>query len=104
MYVMGAASSSHPLSRKSYDKDAQGYEWRHNAGLNWIHATPLFIHLFPQAWLDLRELDDGYISKQDHLDYFENTRRAIAIQRTYAFLNPGGVYRLRHRHLGPLSL
>ncbi|MGH8233428.1 MAG: GH39 family glycosyl hydrolase [Rhodanobacteraceae bacterium] len=88
MYVMGAASPSHPLSRKTYEKDAQGYEWRRNGGLDWVHATPLFVHLFPQAWIDLRGLDDGYVSKKDTLDYFENTRRAITIQRVYAFLNP----------------
>ncbi|MEO6968926.1 MAG: glucoamylase family protein [Rhodanobacteraceae bacterium] len=88
MYVMGAASPSHPLPRKTYQDDAQGYEWRHNAGLDWIHATPLFIHLFPQAWIDLRGLDDGYVSKHGAFDYFQNTQRAIAIQRVYAYLNP----------------
>ncbi|MDQ6647361.1 MAG: hypothetical protein M3Y93_09015 [Pseudomonadota bacterium] len=88
MYVFGAASTSHPMPRKAYEKEAQRYKWHHNAGLDWIHATPLFIHLFPQAWVDLRGLHDGYVSKHADIDYFENTRRAITVQREYARLNP----------------
>ena len=88
MYVLGAASPSHPWPRKVYEKVAQGFIWRHNAGLDWIHARPLFIHLFPQAWVDLRGLDDGFVSSKGPSDYFENTRRAIAVQRDYAHLNP----------------
>lgn len=88
LYVLGAASTSHPLPREAYEQDAKGYEWHHNAGLEWIHATPLFIHLFPQAWVDLRGLQDGYVSKHADIDYFENTRRAITVQREYAQLNP----------------
>lgn len=88
MYVMGAASPSHPLPRSVYQRDADGYCWHHNAGVDWIHAAPLFIHLFPQAWLDLRGLDDGYVARHAQIDYFENTRRAITVQRDYADLNP----------------
>ncbi len=88
MYVLGAASPAHPLPREAYQKDAQRFKWHHNAGLDWIHATPLFIHLFPQAWIDLRGLQDGYVSQKVDIDYFENTRRAIAVQRDYAHLNP----------------
>jgi len=50
----------------------------------------LFIPLFPQAWMALRGLDDGYIGARDHLDYFRNAQRAIFVQRVYAFLNPHG--------------
>lgn len=88
MYVLAAASASYPLPRNVYERDAQGYEWHHNAGYEWIHAAPLFIHLFPQAWIDLRGLQDGYVNKHADIDYAENTRRAIAVQRDYAHLNP----------------
>jgi xylan 1,4-beta-xylosidase len=88
MYVLGAASTSHPLPREAYVREAEQYRWHHNAGLEWIHAGPLFIHLFPQAWLDLRGLQDGSVNQCADLDYAENTRRAIAIQRDYAHLNP----------------
>ncbi|MEO8748396.1 MAG: glucoamylase family protein [Rhodanobacter sp.] len=87
-FVLGAASIAHPLPREAYEQDADRYEWHHNAGLEWIHATPLFIHLFPQAWLNLRGLKDGFVSKHADIDYAENTRRAIAVQREYAQLNP----------------
>ncbi|MEO7066788.1 MAG: glucoamylase family protein [Rhodanobacter sp.] len=88
MYVLGAASTSHPLPREIYERVAQGYIWHNNAGLEWIHAAPLFIHLFPQAWLDLRGLQDGFVNKNTDIDYAENTRRAIAVQRDYGRLNP----------------
>ena len=88
MYVLSAASISYPLPREVYARVARGYAWHHNAGLDWIHAAPLFIHLFPQAWLDLRGLQDGFVSQHADIDYAENTRRAIAVQRDYARLNP----------------
>lgn len=102
MYVIGAASTSHPMPREAYEQDAQGYEWHRNAGLEWIHATPLFIHLFPQAWIDLRGLQDGYVSKHADIDYFENTCRAITVQREYAHLNPNN-YRGYCRDIWGLS-
>ena len=88
MYVLAAASTLHPLSPEVYERDAKGYEWHHNAGLDWIHAAPLFIHLFPQAWIDLRGLHDNHVGKHADIDYFENSRRAITVQRAYAQLNP----------------
>ena len=88
MYVLGVASKAHPLPREIYQRVAQGYVWHRNAGLEWIHAAPLFIHLFPQAWLDLRGLHDGFVSQHADIDYAENTRRAIVVQRDYARLNP----------------
>jgi xylan 1,4-beta-xylosidase len=90
MYVLAAAPASSTLPKKTYTTVAEEFHWRHNAGLDWIHATPLFIHLFPQAWMDLRGLDDGHVSRRGDLDYFSNTQRAIAVQRDYAFLNPHG--------------
>jgi len=90
MFVMGAASTSSPLPQQAYAKAARTYRWQHNAGMDWVQAAPLFIHLFPQAWMDLRGLDDGFIGKKDHLDYFRNTQRAVFVQRVYAFLNPHG--------------
>jgi xylan 1,4-beta-xylosidase len=88
MYLIGAASTSYPLPRAVYERVARRYPWHHNAGIDWVHATPLFIHLFPQAWLDLRGLQDGCINCHADIDYAENTRRAIAVQRAYAELNP----------------
>lgn len=88
MYVLGASSTSYPLPAAAYKKDASQYPWHYNAGLNWIHAAPLFIHLFPQAWMDLRGLHDGFVNKHFDMDYYENTRRAITVQRHYGHFNP----------------
>ena len=90
LYVMGAASSKHPLPRKIYEKATKNYKWSRSGGLDWLYAGPLFIHLFPQAWMDLRDLDDGVVGSRG-IDYFENSRRAVAVQRGYADLNPRGV-------------
>jgi xylan 1,4-beta-xylosidase len=89
LYVMGAASKTYPLPAKFYKKATAQYKWRRSEGLEWLYAAPLFIHLFPQAWMDLRGLDDGVIGAHD-IDYFENSCRAIAVQRGYAELNPLG--------------
>ena len=88
MYLLGAASISHALPQNVYERCAEHYDWHHNAGIDWIHAAPLFIHLFPQAWLDLRGLQDALVSQHGDMDYAENTRRAIIVQRDYAQLNP----------------
>jgi hypothetical protein len=87
MYVLSAASKTYPLPAKVYHKATDRYKWRRSDGLEWLYAGPLFIHLFPQAWLDLRGLDDGVIGTHG-IDYFENTCRAIMVQRSYAELNP----------------
>jgi xylan 1,4-beta-xylosidase len=89
LYLLGAASPSRPLAREVYEKVTASYRWRRNDGLEWIYAGPLFIHLFPQVWVDLRGLDDGVIGRKG-IDYFENSRRAIGVQRDYARLNPWG--------------
>jgi hypothetical protein len=90
MYVLGAATTSHPLPREVHARVARNYHWQHTAGKDWITAGPLFIHLFPQAWLDLRGLDDGYVGARGDFDYFRNTQHAIFVQRVYAHLNPHG--------------
>jgi xylan 1,4-beta-xylosidase len=93
MYTLGSGSTSHPLPRKAYELGTKTFQWHHNAGLDWIHATPLFIHLFPQAWLDVRCLQDDFLKEHAYIDdYAENSRRAIAVQRDYARLNPNNYF------------
>jgi hypothetical protein len=52
-------------------------------------AGPLFIHQFSHAWVDFRGLRDRFM-REKACDYFENSRRAIHVQRAYAMRNPGG--------------
>ncbi|RYG56348.1 hypothetical protein EON80_29465, partial [bacterium] len=52
-------------------------------GIDYLYSRPLFTHLFPHLWLDLRVARDECMHR-NHLTYFENTRRAIAIQEEWA--------------------
>lgn len=54
-----------------------------------LYSGPLFTHLFPHTWLDLRGVRDAFM-RQSRSDYFENTRRSIAVQREYCERNPRG--------------
>jgi len=87
MYVLGLASPTHPLSVHSYDIWTSTYQWEHLYGHDCLYAGPLFIHQFSHAWLDLESIQDRFM-REKACDYFENTRRAIAIQRQYARRNP----------------
>jgi hypothetical protein len=40
-------------------------------------------------FIDFRQLPDDYM-KRKRIDYFENSRRAVYVQRHYAIENPGG--------------
>jgi hypothetical protein len=47
----------------------------------------LFIHQFSHAWIDLRGIRDRFM-REKRSDYFENSRRAMMVQREYAQRNP----------------
>ncbi len=87
MYVLSVVGDGERIPAETYHRMTEHYDWRHMLGFDWIAASPLFIHLFSQIWLDFRGLDDGHC-RQRGTDYFENSRRAIAVQRAYASLNP----------------
>lgn len=88
MYVIGLGSRTHALSETSYRAWLKTCEWLDDPAGDYVYAGPLFIHQYPQAWLDLRGVADELIDSRG-IDYFENTRRAIAAQRTYCEANPG---------------
>ena len=89
LYVLALASPTHPVGRESYEAFCEKYEWMAVEGRPFLYAGPLFIHLFSHAWIDFRGIRDAAIAARD-MDYFDNTRRAIAVQRDYAASNPGG--------------
>lgn len=89
LYVLALGAPDHAIEPDHYAAFAEGQDWIPVEGRPHLHAAPLFIHLFPQAWLDLRGLSDRPMREQG-TDYFENTRRAIALQRDHARSNPGG--------------
>lgn len=88
LYVLALASPSYPVGRESYEAFCDKYEWMTVGERPFLYAGPLFIHLFSHAWIDFRGIRDAAIAVKD-MDYFDNTRRAIALQRDYASDNPG---------------
>ncbi|WP_438753041.1 glucoamylase family protein [Pararhizobium sp. O133] len=88
LYVLALASPSYPIGKESYDAFLRQCDWTTVKGKPFLYAGPLFIHLFSHAWIDFRGIQDAAVASED-MDYFENTRRAIAVQRDYASENPG---------------
>ena len=87
--IIGLGSPSHPLPENNYREWCSTYKWKKIYGHEFLYAGPLFIHQFPQMWLDLRARPDEYMRERGS-DYFENSRRATYVQREYARRNPRG--------------
>ena len=89
IYVLALGAPAHALPPQSYDQWCSTYKWKRVYGHDFLYAGPLFIHQFPQMWLDLRGVQDKFM-RQHESDYFENSRRATLVQREYARRNPRG--------------
>ncbi len=88
MYVLGAGSPTHPIPPAGYAAVTATHALSDLYGIKHLHAGPLFIHQYPHCWVDFRGLKDGFmrgVSEVDgDLDYFENARRAVGVQRAFA--------------------
>jgi hypothetical protein len=89
LYVLASGSPTHPINRKAYDAWTVTYQWENLYGQDILYAGPLFIYQFSQAWLDMRGIRDRFM-RDKRCDYFENSRRAVLVQREYAQRNPHG--------------
>jgi hypothetical protein len=89
VYVLGLASPTFALSPGSFGGWTSTYQWEIIFGYDFLYAGPLFIHLFSHAWIDFRGIQDEFMREKGS-DYFENSRRAVSIQREYAARNPHG--------------
>jgi hypothetical protein len=89
VYVLGMGSPSHPLSKSSFAGWGCTYQWENLLGQDVLYSGPLFTHLFSHAWIDYRGIRDAFMRDKDS-DYFENTKRTIAIHREYGARNPRG--------------
>jgi hypothetical protein len=89
LYVLGVASPTFPLPPDSFAAWTSTYQWENIYGYEYLYAGPLFIHLFSHAWIDFRGIQDEFM-REKGCDYFENSRRAVAVQREYAARNPQG--------------
>ena len=89
LYVLGLGSPTHPLPDESFEAWTVTYQWENLYGHEFLYAGPLFIHQFSHAWIDFRGIRDRFM-REKQCDYFENSRRAVYVQREYAIRNPHG--------------
>jgi hypothetical protein len=87
LYALGLASPTHPLPATSYAAWTATYQWERIYGRDLLYAGPLFIHQFSHAWIDFRKIRDSFMREKGS-DYFENSCRAIDVQREYARRDP----------------
>jgi hypothetical protein len=87
LYVLGLGARTHPLPPSAFATWTVTYQWERILGQDVLYCGPLFTHLFPQAWLDLRGLRDAFM-REKRSDYFQNTCRSVALQREYCESNP----------------
>ncbi|MEO7436428.1 MAG: glucoamylase family protein [Candidatus Binatia bacterium] len=87
LYVLGLGSPTYPLPAESYAAWLATYRWKQIYDYELVYAGPLFIHQLSHVWIDFRGIQDAFMRDRG-LDYFENSRRAIYVQRQYAIRNP----------------
>jgi hypothetical protein len=87
LYVLGLGSPTHPLRAESYEAWTGTYQWENLYDIDFLFAAPLFIHQLSHVWIDLRGIQDAFM-REKRSDYFENSRRATAVQQQYALRNP----------------
>jgi hypothetical protein len=87
LYVLGLGSPNHSVPDESYAAWTGTYQWERIYGRDLLYAGPMFIHQFSHAWIDFRNIRDAFM-RQKGSDYFENSRRAVDVQREYARLDP----------------
>jgi len=87
LYILGLGSPTFPLSPSRYTNWQLTYDWQNLLGQDLLYSGPLFTHLFSHAWIDFRGIQDAFM-REKHSDYFENTRKTIAVHREYAERNP----------------
>jgi len=88
-YVLGLASPTHPLPASAFEAWSATYQWEDIYDVEFLYAGPLFIHQYSQAWIDFAGIRDAFM-REKRCDYFENSRRAMLVQREYARRNPHG--------------
>jgi hypothetical protein len=87
LYMLGLGSPAAALPGGSYLAFTRSFQWKTLYGQRFLYAGPLFVHHFPQIWMDLRGIQDE-VTAAAGIDYFENTRRATYAHQQYAVENP----------------
>ena len=89
LYILALGSPTYPIPAKAYDEWLASYKWKSIYGFQHVYGGPLFVHQTAHCWIDFRGIADGYMRARGS-DYFENSRRATYVHRTYAMRNPRG--------------
>ncbi len=76
MYLMAIGSPTHPIPADSWNAIARP-EFTYG-DFTYVQCHALFTHQYPWAWVDARGLTD------EHMNYFENSRKATLAQRQMA--------------------
>jgi hypothetical protein len=87
LYVLGLGSPTHPLPAASYGAWTGTYQWENLYDIDFLFSAPLFTHQLSHVWIDFRGIQDAFM-REKRSDYFENSRRATAVQQQYAVRNP----------------
>jgi len=87
LYALAMGSPTHPITTACYKSWTATYQWENLYNNDYLYAGPLFVHQFSHAWIDFRGIRDRFM-REVRSDYFQNSRRAVAIQREYAQRNP----------------
>jgi hypothetical protein len=87
LYALALGSPTHPITTDCYAGWTATYQWENLYDQDFLYAGPLFVHHFSHAWIDLRGIRDHFMREKGS-DYFENSTRAVFVQRQYAQLNP----------------
>ena len=87
LQILALGSPTYPIRYENYQAWCAGYKYQEVYGQHYFHCPPLFVHQFPQSFIDFREVRDGP-GREYGLDYFENSRRATLAQIAYATANP----------------
>ncbi|MEP7098431.1 MAG: glucoamylase family protein, partial [Dokdonella sp.] len=89
LYALALGSPTYPVLDDCYQAWTVTYQWENLYGYDYLYAGPLFVHQFSHAWVDLRGIRDPFM-RDRNCDYFENSQRAVQVQREYARINPLG--------------
>jgi len=87
LYCLALGADKLAISNESFEAWSSTYQWENIYDVDFLYAGPFFIHLFSHAWIDFREIRDKFMCEKK-IDYFENTRRAIQVQKSYCLQNP----------------
>ncbi|MBI3579216.1 MAG: Tat pathway signal protein [Ignavibacteriales bacterium] len=87
LYTLALGSPTHPVPPSAWDVWTERYLWKEYYGQTLVNFMALFGHQYSHTWIDYRGIKDAYM-REKGIDYFENTRRAAYVHRTYATKNP----------------